>query len=178
MERLLRAARRHRTPPLAEVAKLLTGTPVFALLGPDEIDVLARTARPLTFGPMERVIVQGQQSDSLFVVVDGAVEVVLRRSDGTEVNLGTRPHGAVLGEMSLLTGEPRSATVRAIEGALVYEVGRRQYEPLLAGRPDLVEALSRAMEERLRAQGQYLDEYDAERRATVTGWVRRLRANA
>jgi CRP-like cAMP-binding protein len=104
--------------------------------------------------------------------------VVLRRSDGTEVNLGTRPHGAVLGEMSLLTGEPRSATVRAIEGALVYEVGRRQYEPLLAGRPDLVEALSRAMEERLRAQGQYLDEYDAERRATVTGWVRRLRANA
>ena len=86
---------------------------------------LARTARPLTFGPMERIIVQGQEGDSLFVVVEGTVEVWLRRDDGLDVNLGTRPHGTVLGEMSLLTGEPRSATVRSIDGAVVYEVGRR-----------------------------------------------------
>ena len=39
--------------------------------------------------------------------------------------------------MSLLTGAPRSATVRAVDGALVYEVGRLQYEPILAARPVL-----------------------------------------
>ena len=55
--------------------------------------------------------------------------------------------------MSLLTGAPRSATVRALEGALVYEIGRRQYAPILAARPELVEALERAMEARLEAQG-------------------------
>ena len=82
---------------------------------------------------MERIIVQGQEGDSLFAVVEGTVEVVLRREDGSEVQLGTRPDGTVLGEMSLLTGEPRSATVRAVDGALVYEVGRRQLQPLLAG---------------------------------------------
>ena len=92
---------------------------------------------------------QGQPGGSLFVVVEGAVEVMLRRDDGSEVNLGTRPRGTVLGEMSLLTGEPRSATVRALDGALVYEVGRRQYEPVLAARPELVDALERAMEARL-----------------------------
>jgi CRP-like cAMP-binding protein len=58
----------------------------------------------------------------------------------------------VLGEMSLLTGEPRTATVRALDGALVYEVGRRQLQPLLAGRPDLVDALQEAMAARLRRQ--------------------------
>ena len=47
--------------------------------------------------------------------------------------------------MSLLTGEPRSATVRAVDGALVYEVGRRQLQPLLAARPELLEALQSAM---------------------------------
>ena len=136
--------------------------------------MLARTARPLTFGPMERIIVQGQEGDSLFVVVEGAVEVVLRRADGSEVNLGTRPHGTVLGEMSLLTGEPRSATVRALDGALVYEVGRRQYEPLLAGRPELVEALSEAMEARLRAQEELLATYDADWRRAIRRRWRRL----
>ena len=115
--------------------------------------MLAHTARPLTFGPLERIIVQGQDGDSLFVVVDGAVEVMLRRDDGREVNLGLRPSPTVLGEMSLLTGAPRSATVRAVEGALVYEIGRRQYEPILAARPELVDALERAMEARLSRPG-------------------------
>ena len=44
--------------------------------------------------------------------------------------------------MSLLTGEPRSATVRAISGATVVEIGRRQYEPLLRARPALLDELA------------------------------------
>ena len=111
------------TPPIKDVAALLGGTPIFSALTAEELDTLARTARPLTFGPAERIIVQDEPGDSLFVVVDGTVEVFLRRHDGEEVHLGTRPQGAVLGEMSLLTGAPRSATVRAVDGALVYEVG-------------------------------------------------------
>jgi CRP-like cAMP-binding protein len=166
-------------PPIADLAKLLAGTTLFSLLREDEIDMLAHTARPLTFGPLERIIVQGQEGDSLFVVVDGAVEVMLRRQDGVDVNLGLRPSPTVLGEMSLLTGAPRSATVRAVEGALVYEIGRRQYEPILAARPELVKALERAMESRLTTQDAMLGRYDAERaRAGFTRRIRRLLASA
>jgi CRP-like cAMP-binding protein len=162
-------------PPLGQLAELLAGTTLFSLLSAEEIDALTRTARPLTFGPMERIIVQGQEGDSLFVIVEGKVEVLLRRSDGTEVSLGTRPSGAVIGEISVLTGEPRSATVRAIDGAVAYEVGRRQYEPMLAGRPELVDALTRAMVSRLQAQDETLGRYDAERRRLeLTRRLRRL----
>ena len=160
-------------PPLAEVEQLLAGTPVVSLLGADELAILARTARPLTFGPMERIIVQGQPGDSLFVVVEGTVDVVLRRPDGSEVNLGERPNGIVLGEMSLLTGEPRSATVRALDGALVYEVGRRQYDAVLERRPDLVDALERVMQERLRAQSASLEAHDARWGARLRRLLRR-----
>jgi CRP-like cAMP-binding protein len=166
-------------PPLADLRELIASTPLFAMLHADELDLLARTARPLTFGPMERVLVQGQPGESLFVVVQGEVDVMLRRADGVEVNLGTRAHGAVLGEMSLLTGQPRSATVRALDGAVIYEIGRRQYEPILAARPELVDALERAMEERLQTQGEVLERHDADRaRAGFTRRIRRRQTSA
>jgi CRP-like cAMP-binding protein len=50
--------------------------------------------------------------------------------------------GSFLGEMSLLTGEPRTATVTAHTEALVYELGKDALEPLLAARPALLEQLS------------------------------------
>ena len=159
-------------PPLRVLADLLAGTVPFTILRADEIALLAGSARPLTFGPMERIIVQGQEGDSLFAVVEGTVEVFLRREDGTDVDLGRRSNGTVLGEMSLLTGEPRSATVRAVDGALVYEVGRRQLEPILAARPELVDALEEAMAARLRTQDKALERYDAR------GLLRRWRAKS
>jgi CRP-like cAMP-binding protein len=163
------------TPPLADLRELIAGTPLFELLEPGEIDQLARTARPLTFGPSERIIVQGQSGGSLFLVVEGEVEVVLRRADGAEIDLGRRPSGIVLGEMSLLTGERRSATVRAVEGAVVYEIGPLQYGPLLAARPALIDALERAMEQRLRAQGDLLERHDADQaRAGFTRRIKRM----
>jgi hypothetical protein len=158
-------------PPLRVLAELLARTAPFTILRADEIALLAGSAKPLTFGPMERIIVQGQEGDSLFAVVEGTVEVFLRREDGTDVDLGKRSSGTVLGEMSLLTGEPRSATVRAVDGALVYEVGRRQLEPVLAGRPELIEALREAMESRLRTQGETLERYDSSGR--LRRWRRR-----
>lgn len=155
------------TPPLADVAEALAGTPAFSVFTADEIEAVAKRARPLTIGPAERFIVQGQEGDTLFVLVEGTVEVFVRREDGTEVHLGTRPQGSVLGEMSLLTGAPRSATVRALDGALVYEIGRQQYEPILAARPELRHALEDAMAARLRAQDEALSASSRSRRRSA-----------
>jgi len=143
-------------PPLRVLSELLARTTPFNLLRPDEVDALARAARPLSFGPLERIIVQGEEGDSLYAVVEGAIEILVRGEDGVDVHLGRRDTATVLGEMSLLTGEPRSATVRAVDGALVYEISRRQLEPILERRPELVDALRAAMEERLKLQEKQL----------------------
>jgi CRP-like cAMP-binding protein len=148
--------------PAAEIAGLLAAVPVFAMLPPEDVSALARTARPLTLGPTERLVVQGQEGGSLFVVAEGDVEVLLRREDGEDVSVDTMGKGAVIGEMSLLTGQRRSATVRAIEGAVVYEIGARQYGPCLRRHPELLADLAAIMRERLEERREVLDRYDAE----------------
>ena len=148
--------------PAAEIEGLLAAVPLFALLPPDEVRTLARTARPLTLGPTERLVVQDEAGGSLFVVAEGEVEVVLRRDGGRDVVVDTMGKGAVVGEMSLLTQQPRSATVRAVDGAVAYEIGARQYGPCLRRHPELVTDLAALMSERLAERRERLDAYDAE----------------
>jgi CRP-like cAMP-binding protein len=159
--------------PAAEIATLLADVPILAILAPDERRALARTARPITLGPTERLLVQGQDGGSLFVVAEGEVEVVLRREDGEDLVVDVMGKGAVVGEMSLLTGTRRSATVRAVDGAVVYEIGRQQYAPLLHAHPQLLDVLTELMLERLAERRERLDAHDAEReRRAVAGRIR------
>lgn len=149
--------------PAAEIESLLAAVPLFALLGADEVHTLARTARPLTLGPTERMVVQDQEGGSLFVVAEGEVEVVVRREDGEDLVVDIMGKGEVVGEMSLLTGQPRNATVRALEGAVAYEIGTRQYAPCLRRHPEIVTDLAALMAKRLQERRRRLDAYDAER---------------
>ena len=160
--------------PAAEIEDLVAGIPVLALLTADERRALARAARPLTLGPTERLVVQGEEGGSMFVLADGELEVLLRQDDGEDVLVDTMGKGAVVGEMSLLTGEPRTATVRALDGAIVYEVDSHQYAPVLQAHPQLVDVLAELMADRLRARRKRLDARAADRdRAAIARQIRK-----
>ena len=160
--------------PAAEVETLLGEVPILALLEAGELSDLARAARPMTLAPTERLVVQGEEGGSLFVLADGEVEVFLRGEDGEDVLVDTMGKGAFVGEMSLLTGEPRTATVRARDGAVVYEIGTRQYAPLLRAHPELVDVLAQLMVDRLRERRVRLDARAAENEhATIVRQIRR-----
>jgi hypothetical protein len=130
-----------------EIAPLLRAVPVFSPLMEREISHVARRARPTRFGPFDRVVLEGQPGSSLFVVASGTVEVLVRQS-GRDVPVGTLGPGAVFGETALLTGAPRSATVRALDEVVLYEIDRTAFEPVLAARPQLVTDLSLLMASR------------------------------
>jgi CRP-like cAMP-binding protein len=108
---------------------------------PDEVirAVLAQ-GQLLEFGPGEVLFRQGDRGDRLFVVKSGVLEVLSTPTDGTEeapvAYLGT---GEVLGELALLTGSPRSATVRSPEHAEVFAVDRAVFVDLM----DTLPAFSR-----------------------------------
>ena len=156
-------------PPVEDAEQLLRTLPLFRMLAADELGALARSARPLALGPMERFAIQGTAGTSLFVVADGEVEVIVRRDQGPDLRVATLGRGEVVGEMSLLTGEPRTATVRAGDGARVYEIGQPQYAPLLQTQREWVEDLAAIMEERLRQRDADLEAYDARARRRDIG---------
>jgi hypothetical protein len=149
-------------PTTEEVEALLAEVPIFRMLSAAQVHQLALAARPLLLGPTERFVVQGAQGTSLFLVGEGTVEVRQRDAagHGSDRLVATLGRGEVVGEMALLTGEPRTATVRSVGEAVVYEVGREQYEPLLQAHPEWLEELAAIMHRRLAAGG---DAGDGER---------------
>ncbi len=109
---------------------------------------LARNMREAVFRPGEFVMRHGDTGRSIFVVGEGALDVLIPREDGEEVTVARLAHGAIFGEMSLVTGGPRSATVVAVTDAVVFELGRKELEPVLSRRPELMEALATIIAER------------------------------
>lgn len=125
--------------------RVLGAVPLFAALGAnDERRALAQSLGLRRLAAGEAVVRHGEPGDSMFVVVEGALGVHAgAMADGRRTNV-IGP-GTVFGEMAMLTGEARSATVVALSQVLLYEVGREQMAPLLAARPALAEALAQAM---------------------------------
>jgi CRP-like cAMP-binding protein len=136
-------------PTIDEIERLLTEVSIFRMLSADDVRELAVGARPLLLGPTQRFVVQGRKGTSLFLVGEGTVEVRMRNDDGSDRLVDIMGRGAVVGEMALLTGERRTATVRSVGETIVYEIGRELYAPLLAAHPDWLEELAALMAERL-----------------------------
>jgi small-conductance mechanosensitive channel/CRP-like cAMP-binding protein len=126
-------------------AAQLAGIDLFSTLLPDARRTLARDAGEHLFAAGEAIVRQADQGDSMFIVLRGTVHVVLEPS-GEEV--ATITAGGFFGEMSMLTGEPRSATVRAATDVRVLEIAAEHMRRLAHGTPGLVEHISKVMEGR------------------------------
>ncbi|WNG37998.1 cyclic nucleotide-binding domain-containing protein [Archangium violaceum] len=127
--------------PVESIASALERVGIFEVLTTDEVAALASSARPIVLGPHERIIVQGNKGSSLFILQEGGLEVIAKQ-DGKERVLAEIPPGAVVGEIAFLTGEPRTATVRATDSATVLEISAAHLKPLVEARPAILEQIT------------------------------------
>jgi small-conductance mechanosensitive channel len=132
--------------PLHRRIRVLHHVELFRDLDESDLGELAKSMQTRTIGRGSVVVRAGEQGRSLFVVVEGVLEV--RGEPGV---IATLSAGDVFGEMSLLTGDPRSANVAATAEATLYEISDHQLRPILHRRPELAEALGAIIEERQQA---------------------------
>jgi small-conductance mechanosensitive channel/CRP-like cAMP-binding protein len=128
---------------------LLTRLDLFSMLDRAEIEEVADSIARRSFHGGETVFAQGDPGDSLFVLTEGLLDVLVS-TNGRESaqRVGRVQPGEFVGEMSLLTGEPRSATITAVTPCVAYEIGGDTLHRLLERRPEIATLLSQAVAER------------------------------
>ncbi len=161
---------------LARIESAILAVPIFAALSAEERALLASCSRLEDFGGGEMVIRQGDPGETLYTILSGSVRISVRSEDGPEKTVAHLGAGEFFGEMSLLTGDPRSASVYAEEPLVLCAVSKSALLPILQSNPAAAEKTAELVT--LRRQG--LDKLkaetalDAEKRVEVQGAARKL----
>jgi small-conductance mechanosensitive channel/CRP-like cAMP-binding protein len=140
--------RKEPAPPFrmdtGAIRQSLRAIDILSPLGEEELNALVPYVRLRVYGKGETVVRQGEEGDSLFINLCGNLEVSV---DGQKV--GSLSGGDFFGEMSLLTGEKRRATVASLDEVWLAEISRNAIAPIIRSHPSVLEGLSSALGERL-----------------------------
>ena len=137
------------TASAGDMKRLLSRTELFRDLEDEDLTRLADGLVRRAFRRGESLIRRGDDGDSMFVLVEGLLYVTADvKGDGSEVRVAQIVPGQFFGEMSLLTGETRSATVTAASDAVAYELTKDTMTELFRVRPTLAETISTVVAER------------------------------
>jgi CRP/FNR family transcriptional regulator/CRP/FNR family cyclic AMP-dependent transcriptional regulator len=140
---------------------LLRRAGIFTELADEDVEALAKLTRVALYPAGDEIIEEGaefdEETDGIFVVVDGAVEVRTGTRDGSEGRLLVRlGQGEFFGEMALLDGRPRSASVTAVEDTQCLVLHRWDFLRELRKNPDIGIAMLSVLSGRIRATNEAL----------------------
>lgn len=127
---------------------LILRVSIFAVLSVEELRHLTTQARNKLVLAGKPLLCQGDPGDSLFILREGVLEVRKAKDGQAERVVGRIHPGDFFGEMSLLLGEPRTATVVPVVDSMVMEITRDAMAHLMQGRPELASYLAELLAER------------------------------
>jgi CRP-like cAMP-binding protein len=121
----------------------------------------AKTFETKLYEPGEIIIAQGSDGGHLAYIMEGKVEVLREGADGEPEVVAILGTGDILGEMALLTGQPRNASVRAAEKTWIIQVNERTFQLALINEElpvmkDIVAQLARRLQEMEAKNMEYL----------------------
>ncbi|HXQ51638.1 MAG TPA: patatin-like phospholipase family protein [Stellaceae bacterium] len=130
---------------------LISKVAPFSYLAEDEIIEIADSFTWFTALGGKTIIHQGDPSDELFIVVSGALGVYIRTDSGPDRFVGRIGPGETVGEMGLISGEPRSATVRCLRDAELLAITKKTWDAFAERHPGALLAITQTLITRLRA---------------------------
>lgn len=135
----------HATGLELDPKSLLRQVPALQDAADADLERLAALLVSRTLPEGEVLVKEGDSGDTMYMIARGGVEVLTTGEDGTEVPLSTLSAGDSFGELALLLGGPRRATVRALSPVNLLELRGDQVQALFAERPDFAEHLRKSI---------------------------------
>ena len=134
-----------------DVCGLLKGVDLFSELTEEQLGLLANLVVVQDFNRDETVVLEGDCSmKALYLIASGTVQVYMTGVDGRETILSFLERGDFFGEMSLIDGEPRSASVRTVTDAQLMIIHREPFLTLIRQTPEIAMSILSEMSKRLR----------------------------
>lgn len=128
-----------------EKVLFLKSIDLFSQIPGEDLVRVAQIAEEIDFEPKEAIMTEGEIGDSMYLIVDGRVQVY--KGARLVVELGERE---CVGEMAILDSEPRSATVRASTQVSALKIEREDFYDLMSERQDIAQGIIKVLTRRLR----------------------------
>jgi ABC-type multidrug transport system fused ATPase/permease subunit len=129
-------------------AARLKSVPLFSALSDDALAALGERVMRERYGGGEDIVRQGDPGDTMYIINKGQVDILLTDSTGTERRVNTLNEGDYFGEMALLAGEPRTATVRTATTTELYSIAQPDFTRLLETEPTIRQAVEQTVQSR------------------------------
>ncbi len=142
---------------LLEIAEELRGVDFLRELREEEIRMLCAAVRVRQFGAGEMLMREGDPGDAFYIIRRGVVDVNANGADGRPVHLNELTRPAFFGEMALMTGDPRNATIRARTDVEVLEMTREAFTQLFKAHPEAAAQISEVIAARMSQRRELLD---------------------
>ena len=133
------------------VVEKLRNIPLFCGLSADDLKALLTYMTARSYRKGTTVVSEGERGLSMYVLLSGEVKVATRDREGNELFLAILDEGQFFGEMALLSGRPRNATVTTTRDSVLLEFRKEGLVRAIRRRPEMRETLNRQYRERMRA---------------------------
>lgn len=128
----------------------LKNTELFRALEDGDLEKLSAKLRERVYPPNTAIVREGASGDAMFIIKNGQVEIKKReQSLGIDLTIATLGPGACFGEMALLTGKPRSATVIAVAATELFVLEKKDFDALLLEHPSISISINKIVAERI-----------------------------
>ena len=135
---------------MTEPVEILRQVDLFSHLSDAQLALLAEQSREQRFERQALLMHEGERGETMCVIVDGEVRVFVSDENGRELVLHQLGPGAVIGDLALIDGAPRSASVVAVEPTRALAIGRDGLIECIGASPEFALAIMRSLTARLR----------------------------
>lgn len=178
--RLIHVERKFDTARLDDERKAaraeLNSIPILAPLPSPARDAIIKDMHIARYGGGETIVRQGEAGDSMYIVHSGLCEVFVQKGGDTPFLVATLAPPSFFGEMSLLTGEPRSATVRAKQDSVLFKIDKELFKSVLVADPSISESLAQVLVERQAKTAQTIDAQLGNIRVQTSSMLRKIKS--